>query len=172
MARLPTPGGDDGLWGSLLNDFLGVSHNTDGSLKDSTVSMTTLNSAVTTAISSAGAPQYKTLPYSNGGALSVKTGTFRLYNDSGAAWTIQGVRASVGTAPTGASVIVDVNVDGTTIFTTQANRPTVAAAAFTSGAVTNMNVTSVAIGSYLTVDIDQVGSTVAGSDLSVQIGVK
>ncbi len=34
MARLPTPGGDDGSWGDILNDFLKVGHNTDGSLKD------------------------------------------------------------------------------------------------------------------------------------------
>src|SRR5689334_18225952 len=34
MSRLPTPGGDAGQWGSILNDFLNVAHNTDGSLKD------------------------------------------------------------------------------------------------------------------------------------------
>jgi hypothetical protein len=33
MTRLPTPGGDDGTWGSILNDFLGVEHNSDGSLR-------------------------------------------------------------------------------------------------------------------------------------------
>lgn len=33
MSRLPTPGGDDGQWGAVLNDFLAVEHNTDGSLK-------------------------------------------------------------------------------------------------------------------------------------------
>lgn len=32
-ARLPTVGGDDGNWGTLLNSFLDVSHNTDGTLK-------------------------------------------------------------------------------------------------------------------------------------------
>ncbi|HYH74886.1 MAG TPA: glycosyl hydrolase family 28-related protein, partial [Candidatus Saccharimonadales bacterium] len=31
--RLPTPGSDDGAWGTLLNDFLSVEHNADGSLK-------------------------------------------------------------------------------------------------------------------------------------------
>jgi hypothetical protein len=36
---------------------------------------------------------------------------------------IDEVRIHLGTAPTGAPVIVDVNDDGTTIFTTQANRP-------------------------------------------------
>lgn len=33
MARLPVPGKDGGLWGDLLNDFLSVEHNGDGSLK-------------------------------------------------------------------------------------------------------------------------------------------
>jgi hypothetical protein len=33
MTRLPVPGKDGGLWGDLLNDFLAVEHNTDGSLK-------------------------------------------------------------------------------------------------------------------------------------------
>jgi hypothetical protein len=37
MTRLPTPGGDDGAWGGILNDFLGQSHNSDGSLKTSAV---------------------------------------------------------------------------------------------------------------------------------------
>jgi hypothetical protein len=36
MARLPYPGGDDGTWGAILNDFLAVEHNTDGTLKKST----------------------------------------------------------------------------------------------------------------------------------------
>ncbi len=36
MTRLPTPGSDNGTWGSILNDFLLASHNADGSLKIST----------------------------------------------------------------------------------------------------------------------------------------
>lgn len=32
-ARLPTPGSDDGVWGTVLNDFLDVEHNPDGTLK-------------------------------------------------------------------------------------------------------------------------------------------
>lgn len=35
MTRLPTPGSDDGQWGKILNDFLVVEHNTDGTLKAS-----------------------------------------------------------------------------------------------------------------------------------------
>ncbi|HSX06802.1 MAG TPA: hypothetical protein VLG92_03715 [Candidatus Saccharimonadia bacterium] len=37
MSRLPTPGGDNGNWGDILNDFLLVSQNGDGSLKTSAV---------------------------------------------------------------------------------------------------------------------------------------
>ncbi len=33
MARLPIQGSDDGTWGKVLNDFLGVEHNADGTLK-------------------------------------------------------------------------------------------------------------------------------------------
>jgi hypothetical protein len=33
MARLPTPGQDSGTWGSVLNSFLDVEHNSDGTLK-------------------------------------------------------------------------------------------------------------------------------------------
>ncbi len=40
MARLPSPGGDDGNWGSILNDFLSVSLNSDGTLKGSTIGPT------------------------------------------------------------------------------------------------------------------------------------
>jgi hypothetical protein len=45
MSRLPTPGSDNGTWGVVLNDFLGVAHNTttapgtllDGSVTNSTI---------------------------------------------------------------------------------------------------------------------------------------
>ncbi|HET7630299.1 MAG TPA: hypothetical protein VFK03_02905, partial [Candidatus Saccharimonadales bacterium] len=86
----------------------------------------------------------KIMPYSYAGVLAVSTGTFRLYNDSSSSWTIKSVRASVGTAPAGAAVIIDVKKNGTTIFTTTANRPAIAAAANTSGSVTNMDITAVA----------------------------
>lgn len=36
-ARLPKPGGDAGTWGSILNGFLEVSHNTDGTIQSSAI---------------------------------------------------------------------------------------------------------------------------------------
>lgn len=110
-----------------------------------------------------------TFAVSVSGTVAVSTGKHRVYNDTGVGLTIRSVRASAGTAPTGASILVDVNKNGSTIFSTQANRPAIAAAANTSGKVTNMNVTTLADGDFLTVDVDQIGSGTAGADLVVQI---
>ena len=33
MTRLPQPGSDSGTWGDILNEFLSVEHNNDGTLK-------------------------------------------------------------------------------------------------------------------------------------------
>lgn len=46
MARLPTPGGDDGAWGAILNDFLEQAHNGDGSLKTASITKAKLATSV------------------------------------------------------------------------------------------------------------------------------
>jgi hypothetical protein len=82
--------------------------------------------------------------------------------------TITKVKLVVKTAPTGAAIIVDVNKNGTTIFTTQANRPQIAISA-TTGDSGTPDVTALAETDKLTIDLDQVGSTVAGADLTVEV---
>ncbi len=42
MSRLPTPGGDRGNWGQILNDYLSQAHKPDGTLKDNAVSSASL----------------------------------------------------------------------------------------------------------------------------------
>lgn len=84
------------------------------------------------------------------------------------AQTVLGVVATVNDAPTGAAIIVDVNKNGTTLFTTQANRPTIADGTNDSG-VEVPDITALADGDYITIDVDQIGSTFVGSDLTVQI---
>jgi hypothetical protein len=46
MARLPSPGSDDNVWGTILNDFLAQVHNTDGTLKDGVIATAKLDSTV------------------------------------------------------------------------------------------------------------------------------
>lgn len=41
MPRLPIPGSDGGQWGNLLNEYLSVSHNADGTLKTGSVPVPT-----------------------------------------------------------------------------------------------------------------------------------
>ena len=104
--------------------------------------------------------------FDQAGTLATSAGTGRVTFP--VAVTILSVIAAVSTAPTGAAVICDVNKNGTTIFTTQANRPSIAAAAFASSAAVP-DATAFAAGDYMTVDIDQVGSTIAGGNLVVTV---
>ena len=43
MPRLPQPGADDGTWGDILNEFLSVVHNPDGTLTDAVTRTTSQN---------------------------------------------------------------------------------------------------------------------------------
>lgn len=102
------------------------------------------------------------------GAVSVETGTHRIYNKSGKTRTLVNIVISVDTAPTDADLEVDVNIDGTTIFTTQTARPIIAASGFVDTSGTPA-VTAWLEGEYIQIDVDQVGSTEPGQDLVVTI---
>lgn len=56
MARLPQPGGDQGNWGGILNEYLLQIHNTDGTLKNNIVTSASLapSSVDITALGGAG----------------------------------------------------------------------------------------------------------------------
>jgi len=78
----------------------------------------------------------------------------------------------VGTAPTGADLIVDLLLNGVSIYTTVANRPRVLVSAVTSSAANRVlrpDVVKFVAGDVLSVTVVQVGSTVAGSDLDVTV---
>ena len=100
------------------------------------------------------------------GVLTTGAKQVRYYCET--ARVIRNVVVSVSTAPTGSSIIFDVNKNGTTVFTTQANRPQIAASANYDGSSVPA-VTSIAAGDYLTIDVDQVGSSVPGSDAVVKV---
>jgi len=85
------------------------------------------------------------------------------------AFTLTAVRANVTTAPTGSVLTVDINESGSTILSTKltidANEKTSTSAA--TAAV--MSDTSLADDAEITIDIDGVGSTVAGKGLKVTL---
>lgn len=107
------------------------------------------------------------ISFSHTGDATTGPGSFRFPMPTSA--TISGVAATADTAPTGAALIFDVNKNGTTIFTTQANRPTILAGANQSTEFAVPDVTSVATNDLITVDIDQIGSTEPGANVVVVI---
>jgi hypothetical protein len=81
--------------------------------------------------------------------------------------------AVVGTAPTGASLIVDVLLNGTSVFGANA-KPTIAVSTTVSsnGQTPVLNAlvdTRFDVGDVLSLSVTQIGSTVAGSDLDVVV---
>jgi hypothetical protein len=90
------------------------------------------------------------------------TKTPRLYNRTGKTWTITAVYISVDTAPTGTGITVVLRKNGSA---TGAITTTITAAAFT-GSTTGQSL-SVADGDYVQAWPTVVGSTIAGTDLSV-----
>lgn len=117
-----------------------------------------------------GGPNVIAIPFTISGTIYVATGALQIpvpFNCE-----LASIVMRLATAPTGAAAIVDVNYDGTTIFGTQANRPTVAISGNTA-AVGAASVTAFTGGNhYWSFDIDQVGSTIAGSYLSGLLLVK
>lgn len=102
------------------------------------------------------------------GVQALATGQGRYYVTK--ACTILGAIASLGTPPTGTSFIVDVLKNGVTIYTTSGNRPTIAINGNVSATtLVTPDVTALAVGDYLTVNVAQIGSGTAGSDLTVTV---
>lgn len=116
----------------------------------------------TGATGATGPPGHPQLALSLPGTLQVQTGDMPFISTR--AITIVGIRVAAGVAPTGGDVVFDVLVDGSTIFTTVGNRPRIAAGSTENAALAVPDITTVAAGAVITVDVIQVGSIIAGSN--------
>ena len=83
------------------------------------------------------------------------------------AMTLTSVRASVGTAPTGSTLIVDINENGTSILSTKLSIDAAEKTSTTAAVPAVISDSALADDSEITIDIDQVGSTVAGAGLKI-----
>jgi len=71
--------------------------------------------------------------------------------------------------PTGASIIVDININGVTIFTNQGKRPQIAAGTNTDDSDVP-DITALVQDDRVGIDVDQVGSIIAGgNDLLITV---
>lgn len=98
---------------------------------------------------------------------NLTTGTAKLTFRMPFAMRLTAVRASVNTAPTGSTIIVDINEDGVSILST---RITIDASEETSETAATPPVISdslLANDAEITIDIDQVGSTISGKGLKI-----
>ena len=100
---------------------------------------------------------------------AIETGTSTLTFRMPHAMTLTEVRASVGTAPTGSVVTVDINQTASTILSTKL---TIDATEFTSTTAATAAVISTSAltdDAEITIDIDTIGSTIAGAGLKVTL---
>lgn len=119
-------------------------------------------------IGEVGGSAKETYPFTIAGTVSVQTGRLRFYVEDPS--EIQRVRCSVGVAPVGADLKIDVNLNGSSIFTSDP-APVVLDGTFTAYIDLTTPI-ALAPGDYLTIDVDQVGSTTPGADLVVQVRVQ
>lgn len=97
------------------------------------------------------------------------TGTGKVTWRAPHAMTVTAVRASVTTAPTGSTLIVDINESGTTILSTKLSIDASEKTSTTAASAAVISDTAIADDAEITFDLDQVGSTVAGAGVKVKI---
>ena len=100
-------------------------------------------------------------------ALTVSTDrvTFRLPH----AMTLTGVRSSLTTAPTGSTFIVDIFENGTSVLGTKLSIDAGEKTSTTASSAATITDSNLADDSEITVDITQIGSTIAGAGLKVTL---
>lgn len=95
------------------------------------------------------------------------TGTAKVTFRMPYAMTLSSVRASVNTAPTGSTIIVDINESGTSILSTKLSIDAGEKTSTTAASAAVISDSSLANDAEITIDIDQVGSSTAGTGLKV-----
>lgn len=141
-------------------------------LGSGTADSTTFLRGDSTYATPAGVATTDTMFFSFPGTLSVGTGVFRLPVFGNR--TLRRIEAicPVGNGPTGANLIFDVNIwngsSSATVWPTQSQRIQIAAGGV-AASTTTIGTTSVLDTRYISVDVDQIGSTVSGRDCIVAI---
>lgn len=98
---------------------------------------------------------------------ALTTGTAKVTFRMPYAFTLTAVRASVTTAPTGSVLTVDINEGGATILSTKLTIDATEKTSTTAATPAVISDSSLADDAEMTIDIDTVGSTIAGAGLKV-----
>lgn len=128
---------------------------------------TTAASAYATAAQGAKAEKCELVVACSDETTALVAGTAKVTFRMPFAMTLTDVRANVNTAPTGSELIVDINEGGTSVLSTKLS---IDASTKTSvGAASEPVISDAALAddAEITIDIDQIGSSVAGTGLKV-----
>jgi hypothetical protein len=98
---------------------------------------------------------------------AITSGTSKLTFRMPYAMTLTSVRANVNTAPTGSTIIVDINENGTTILSTKLSIDASEKTSVTAATAAVISDANLADDAEITIDFDQVGSSVAGVGLKI-----
>ena len=105
-------------------------------------------------------------------ATDLATGTGKVYFRMPYAGTLLAVKATVNTAPTGSTLICDINEAGTSVLGTKLSIDASEKTSDTAASAATITDSALANDAEITIDIDQVGSTVAGKGLKVYMKVR
>lgn len=100
---------------------------------------------------------------------ALTTGTAKVTFRMPFAFTLTDVRASVTTAPTGSVLTVDINEGGITILSTKLTIDAGENTSTTAATAAVISDSALADDAEITIDIDTVGSTVAGAGLKIAL---
>jgi hypothetical protein len=100
---------------------------------------------------------------------AITTGTGKVTFRMPYAFTLSAVRASVTTAPTGSTIIIDIKESGGTIFSTKLSIDATEKTSTTAASAAVISDPNLADDAEITINFDQVGSTVAGAGVKVYL---
>lgn len=100
---------------------------------------------------------------------ALTTGTAKVTFRMPYAFRVLAVRASVTTAPTDANIVVDINESGVSILSTELEIDATEKTSTTAATAAVISDAAIADDAEMTIDIDQVGSTIPGAGLKVYI---
>jgi len=114
------------------------------------------------------------IPYSliiscSGATQSLTVGTAKETFRAGQAFTLTEVKASLATAATGSTVIVDINLNGASVLGTKLSIDATETTSTTAASAATITTSTIPLDGEITIDIDQVGATLPGTGLKVYL---
>lgn len=130
---------------------------------------TTAASAYATAAQGANAEKCELVVACSDETTALTTGTAKVTFRMPFSMALTSVRASVTTAPTGTTLVVDINESGVSVLSTKLSIDATEKTSTTAATPAVISDAALADDAEITIDIDQIGGTIAGAGLKVTL---